>query len=82
MARVSVLVRPARPADGEGLAQAALDLAEQYIRLDPERFKRPEVDVIAWYEAELQEPVPEHQVWLVAEVDGKTVGDVQAILHG
>jgi GNAT superfamily N-acetyltransferase len=82
MAPVSVLVRHARPGDGEGLAQAALDLAEQYIRLDPERFKNPEVDLVALNEAELREPLPENQVWLVAEVDGKAVGEVQAVIQG
>jgi GNAT superfamily N-acetyltransferase len=81
MPPVSVLVRPARPGDGEGLARAALDLAEQYIRLDPERFRRPEIDLAAWNEAELRELVPESQVWLVAEVNGEAVGEVQAILQ-
>jgi GNAT superfamily N-acetyltransferase len=78
---VSVVVRPAQPGDGEGLAQAALDLAEEYQSLDPERFEHPEVDLIAWSEAKLREPVPQHHVWLVAEVDGSAVGEVQAVLH-
>jgi GNAT superfamily N-acetyltransferase len=81
MAPVNFFIRPAQAGDGEGLAQAALDLAEQYVQLDPERFKRPEVDLIAWNEAELQEPLPEDRVWLVAEVDGSPVGEVQGILH-
>jgi hypothetical protein len=42
MAPVNFLIRPAQAGDGEGLAQAALDLAEQYIQVDPEPFKRPE----------------------------------------
>lgn len=75
------MVRPARPGDGEGLARAALDLAEQYIRLDPERFKYPEGDLATLSEAELRKPVPENQLWLVAEVDGTVVGEVQAVLH-
>jgi hypothetical protein len=78
MAPVNFFIRPAQAGDGEGLAQAALDLAEQYVQLDPERFKRPEVDLIAWNEAELQEPLPEDRVWLVAEVDGSPVGEASS----
>src|SRR5688500_18613618 len=81
MAPVGAFVRPARPGDGEGLARAALDLAEQYIRLDPERFRRPRVDLAAWNEGELREVVPENEVGLVAEVDGTAAGEVQAILE-
>lgn len=36
---MNVIVRPAQPSDAEGLTPAALDLAEQYIALDPEPFK-------------------------------------------
>jgi hypothetical protein len=78
---VRVLIRAARPGDGEGLAQAALDLAEQYVSLDPERFKYPEADLVALNEAELRESLPEDELWLVAEVDGKAVGEVQAVIH-
>lgn len=78
---MNVIVRPARPGDGEGLAKATVDLAEQYVRLDPERFKIPDVDLAARAEAELREPVPADRIWLVAEVDGAAVGEVQAFIQ-
>jgi len=63
------------------LAQATIDLAEQYVRLDPERFRVPEVDLAGSAEAELREPVPADRIWLVAEVDGDAVGEVQAYVQ-
>ena len=79
--RGNLVVRPARPGDGEGLARATVDLAEQYVGLDPERFKVPEVDLAARAEAELREPVPADRLWLVAELDGEVVGEVQAFVE-
>jgi GNAT superfamily N-acetyltransferase len=79
---VNVVVRPARSGDGAGLARAAVDLAEQYVHLDPERFKiPPEADQIARTESELSEPLAAGQLWLVAEVDGEAVGEVQAFIE-
>jgi GNAT superfamily N-acetyltransferase len=78
---VNVIVRPARPGDGEGLALARVDLAEQYVRLDPERFKIPDGDLTARAETELGEPLTADRTWLVAEVDGEAVGEVQAFIQ-
>jgi GNAT superfamily N-acetyltransferase len=78
---VSVIVRPARPGDGAGLARATVDLAEQYVRLDPERFKIPAVDLAARAEAELRQAVPADRIWLVAELEGEAVGEVQAFVQ-
>ena len=80
MEAANVIVRPARSGDAAGLAQALIDLAEQYVRLDPERFRVPEVD-LARAEAELREPVPADRIWLVAELDGQAVGEVQAFVE-
>ena len=76
---MGVVVRAARPGDGEGLARATRDLAEQYVQLDPERFHDPPIDRAPLIEAELEKPLPENQLWLVAEVDGHAVGELQAI---
>ena len=35
---MGVLIRDPRPADAEGLAQAASDLAQQYATVEPDRF--------------------------------------------
>jgi len=79
---VSVVVRPPRPEDAEGLALAARDLAHQYAELEPERFHVPEESaVVAWHENALRKPARENFVWLGAEVDGETVGEAQAALR-
>jgi GNAT superfamily N-acetyltransferase len=76
-----VIVRPPKSEDAAGLARAARDLAQQYAELEPERFHVPEPNAqISWFENALQKPPPENSVWLVAEVDGKAVGDAQAVL--
>jgi ribosomal protein S18 acetylase RimI-like enzyme len=80
---VTVVVRPPKTDDAEGLARAARDLAEQYAELEPERFRVPDQSaVIDWYENALQEPPRKNALWLVAEADGEAVGEVQARLHG
>ena len=79
---MNVVVRPARAGDGAGLARAAVDLAEQYVQLDPERFKIPsEAGQVTRTEAELREPLAVERLWLVAEVDGDAVGEVQAFIE-
>ena len=79
---MNVVIRPPQPADAEGLARAARDLARQYAEREPERFQLPDAEAQAaalrrWLEA----PVPETAVWLVAEADGEAVGDAYAELH-
>jgi GNAT superfamily N-acetyltransferase len=79
---VSVVVRPPKPEDAEGLARAAGDLAKQYAEFEPERFQVPALDMqIPWYEEALRKKLPQNSVWLVAELDGKAVGEAQADLH-
>jgi GNAT superfamily N-acetyltransferase len=77
-----VVVRPPKTEDAEGLARAARDLAEQYAAREPDRFHVPEVDAqVSWYQNAVQKPFPENSVWLVAEVDGRAVGEAMARLH-
>jgi GNAT superfamily N-acetyltransferase len=79
---VSIVIRPPKAEDVEGLARAARDLGEQYARLEPERFQVPQRDAqVAWYRETLQKSLPENCVWLVAEVDGEAVGEAYAVLH-
>jgi GNAT superfamily N-acetyltransferase len=78
--RVDVVIRTARPGDGPGLAQAALDFSAYYIELDPERFKYPSGDLVGWFESELQKPTPDNTVWLIAEADGTAIGAVEAAI--
>ncbi|HEY7693603.1 MAG TPA: GNAT family N-acetyltransferase [Gaiellaceae bacterium] len=79
---MGVLIRPPVAQDAEGLADAARDLAEQYGKLEPDRFQMPDrAALVPWLERALAEPVPDDSLWLVAELDGETVGDAQAQLH-
>lgn len=79
---MDVVIRPPRPEDAEGLARAARDLAEQYAAREPDRFRVPDPAAqVAELTAELERPVPEHVIWLVAEVAGEAVGDAHAKLQ-
>jgi GNAT superfamily N-acetyltransferase len=79
---MGVVIRPPRPADAEGLARASRDLAEQYGKLEPDRFRPPEhVALVDWLSQVLADPIPDGELWLVAECDGEAVGDAQAQLH-
>lgn len=56
-------------------------MADQYARLEPERFHVPEEEAqLVWFERVLSSAPPESSIWLVAEVDGEAVGDAQAVL--
>lgn len=78
---MDVVIRPARPEDADGLAQAARDLGRQYGELEPHRFQVPEQSAqLEWFGEVLAEPLPDDEVWLVAELNGQAVGDAQAQL--
>lgn len=79
---MDVLIRPPRDEDGDGLALAARDLAEQYAAVEPQRFAAPEHDaLVAYHHEALAQPARENRLWLVAESDGAAVGEAVAELH-
>jgi len=78
----SVVVRPAQPSDAIDLARNWIDVARHYAELDADAFQIPAPDgLVAWFEELLHRPRSEDVVWLVAEVDGRVVGDVAARLE-
>ena len=78
----SLVVRPARPSDAADLARNWIDVARHYAELDADAFQVPAVDgLVGWFEELLQRARSEDAVWLVAEVDGRVVGDVAARLE-
>ena len=59
-----------------------VDVARHYVELDADAFQVPAADgLVGWFEGLLQRPRSEDAVWLVAEVDGRVVGDVSARLE-
>jgi GNAT superfamily N-acetyltransferase len=82
MADVDVLVRPARLGDAADLARGWVDGCRYYAALDPDRFQVPQDDgLVEWMMELLRRPRSEDEVWLVAEVDGRVVGNVHAVLQ-
>jgi GNAT superfamily N-acetyltransferase len=78
---VEVLLRPPRTEDADGLALAARDLAEQYAKIEPDRFQVPERDAQVTHLREVLARAPRDDVlWLVAEADGEAVGEAIAEL--
>ncbi len=78
----SLVVRPARPSDATDLARNWIDVARHYAELDADAFQIPAADgLVAWFEELLHRPRSADAVWLVAEVDGRVVGDVAARLE-
>jgi GNAT superfamily N-acetyltransferase len=73
----SLVVRPARPGDAADLARNWLDAARHYAELDADTFQVPAADgLVEWFGELLGRPPSDDAVWLVAEVDGRVVGDV------
>jgi GNAT superfamily N-acetyltransferase len=73
-------IRPAQPGDGAGLASLHAAGGEDYVALDPIRFRVPDEDGIAeWLDRDL---ASSGGSWIcfVAEEDGRIVGEVEARL--
>jgi GNAT superfamily N-acetyltransferase len=78
----SLVVRPARAGDAADLARNWIEVGRHYVGLDADAFQLPDGDgLVAWFEELLRRPRSEDAVWLVAEVDGRVVGDVAARLE-
>ena len=76
------VIRQARPGDAGDLAGNWIDTARHYAELDPDAFQVPAVDGLAgWFEELLLRPRSADALWLVAEVDGRVIGDVSARLE-
>jgi GNAT superfamily N-acetyltransferase len=77
-----VVIRPAQPSDATDLARNWIDVARHYVELDADAFQLPAADgLVAWFQRLLRRPRSDDAVWLVAEVDGRVVGDVAARLE-
>jgi GNAT superfamily N-acetyltransferase len=78
----SLAVRPARPSDAPDLARNWIDVARHLVELDGDAFQIPSSDgLVGWFEELLRRTRSADAVWLVAEVDGRVVGDVAARLE-
>jgi GNAT superfamily N-acetyltransferase len=78
-----VNVRRARAGDGEDLARVWLDNASYYCSLDPGSFRVPERDGLGeWMERGLKNPPQGEWITLVGQLDGRTVGFLEAHLVG
>ena len=73
-------IRPARPGDGAGLASLHVAGGKDYLELDPTRFRIPDEDGLAeWLDNDLASSGGSW-ICLVAEEDGRIVGQVEARL--
>ena len=76
------VIRSARPGDAADLARNWIDAARHYADLDSDAFQVPAVDgLAAWFEELLVRPRSADALWLVAELDGRVIGDVSARLE-
>jgi GNAT superfamily N-acetyltransferase len=74
-------IRPARPGDGAGLASLHLAGGNDYLELDPTRFRIPDEDGLAeWLDGDL-ESSGGSWICFVAEEDGRIVGQAEARLR-
>ena len=73
-------IRPAQPGDGAGLASLHVAGGEDYVALDPIRFRVPDEGGLAeWLDGDL-EASGDSWICFVAEEDGRIVGEVEARL--
>jgi len=78
---MSVVVRDARPGDGDGIARAWLTVGEYYADLDPEHFQVPEIRGLAELFEKGIGRGGDDALELVAELDGRVVGCLFARLE-
>jgi GNAT superfamily N-acetyltransferase len=77
----TALIRPPRPADAEQLAEIWIEHAQYYAAIDADAFQVPEREgLVEWLQELIDAPAPEDELSLVAEVDGKVVGFVEATI--
>jgi GNAT superfamily N-acetyltransferase len=74
-------IHAARPGDGAGIASLHLAGGNDYLELDPTRFRIPDEDGLAeWLDGDL-ESSGGSWICFVAEEDGRIVGEVEAKLR-
>src|SRR6187399_3087415 len=75
-----MVIRPARPGDGEALARIHADMLAHYAEVDPEAFRTSDLSgFAAWVEGEFADE-DDSGLDLVAEVDGEVVASLFATL--
>jgi ribosomal protein S18 acetylase RimI-like enzyme len=78
---VDLVIRPARPGDGEGIARCHRDSATTYVEQAPDLFRMPDPGgYVDWIEADLREEHAEDSLALVAEVGGEIAGHLEGHL--
>ena len=78
---LAVRIRRSTEADVGAMAAIYLSMAEHHAALDPARYRVPDRDaVVARFRAELAAEEPD-DLHLVAEVDGRVLGQLDAIAH-
>jgi ribosomal protein S18 acetylase RimI-like enzyme len=78
---VRVLVRAARPEDAEQLARLWVEVGRELTELDRQRFRVPDRDgVVEFTEADLARSSATDVLSVVAEIDGRIAGSVEASL--
>ena len=76
-----IAIRPPEPGDAAALARIWMENCRYYAEMAPEWFQVPEEDgLIEWFESILAEPAKDDELSLVAQVDDRVVGSLEAIL--
>jgi GNAT superfamily N-acetyltransferase len=75
-----IIVRDARPGDGEALVRLHEDMAAYYADLAPQHFHAPDLDGLAQDLDDALGSPQEHELHLVAEDDGQVIGALTATL--
>jgi GNAT superfamily N-acetyltransferase len=77
-----ITVRPSAEADAETLARIWVQNCRYYADLDPGAFQVPNEDgLVEWFLGFLREGPKENELSLVAELDGKVVGSIEASIR-
>lgn len=77
----STLIRDARAGDGAALAALQLEVAEYYLQLEPDDFRRPDSDGLVDHFDPSSHPENPDRLWIVAEIDGEIAGSLIAYLQ-
>ena len=75
------LIRSARKGDGPALAALQLDMAEYYLQLRPDDFRRPDTEGLCDHFDPSSHPENRDRLWIVAELGGEVAGSLIAYLQ-